>query len=118
MALGTGTLIIFAICSLVTVLALLRTLTNIIEHETDLHDLRIRLKEVQYERELQSAQMLGLIPTPSEHGDGKFEDVGDEPEMGDADRAIARAQDAAEQVAAGLDEMSSADPETETAEAA
>ena len=66
-------LIIFALCSAVTVIAMMRVLTNIIEHETDLHDLRNRVKELQYQRELRNAQIQGKIGVSS--GPGEVEIV-------------------------------------------
>jgi uncharacterized membrane protein (DUF106 family) len=67
--LSTPMLIIFVLCSTVTIIAMLRVLTNIIEHETDLHDLRNRVKELQYQRELRNAQVQGKIGVTQEIGE-------------------------------------------------
>ncbi|MFG0314360.1 MAG: hypothetical protein ACF8LL_09270 [Phycisphaerales bacterium] len=82
-----GMLAVFIICSAVAVLAMLRVLANIVEHETDLHDLRNRVKELQYQRELRNAQLSGRV--------GREQD--DPPK--DAIEATERAIDAAERVA-------------------
>ncbi len=89
MGLTTGMVLAFFICSAISVLAMYRVLTNIIEHETDLHDLRNRLKEVQFERELRDAQIRGLVAISN-----------DEP--ADAVEAVEKAQFAAQQVAEAL----------------
>lgn len=86
--LSTAMLVAFAIGSAITVLAMLRVLANIVEHETDLHDLRNRVKQLQYERELRQAQASGRLGKKS-----------DEPED-----AIERAIEAAEEVADAIDQ--------------
>lgn len=86
--LSTAMLVAFAIGSAIAVLAMLRVLANIVEHETDLHDLRNRVKQLQYERELRQAQASGRLGKKS-----------DEPED-----AIERAIEAAEEVADAIDQ--------------
>lgn len=95
MGLTTGMILAFFVCSAISVLAMYRVLTNIIEHETDLHDLRNRLKEVQFQRELRDAQIRGLIAMNK-----------DEP--ADAVEAVEQAQAAATQVADALGDASPA----------
>lgn len=89
--LSTAMLVAFAIGSAIAVLAMLRVLANIVEHETDLHDLRNRVKQLQYERELRQAQASGRLGKKS-----------DEPE--DAIEATERAIEAAEEVAEAIDQ--------------
>ena len=81
----------FIICSTIAVLAMMRVLSNIVEHETDLHDLRNRVKQLQYERELRNAQMSGRISKEA-------------PPPEDAAEATDRALEAAERVSDAIDE--------------
>ena len=64
--LSTAMLVILALSGTITVFAMMRVFTNIIEHETDLHDLRNRIKQLQFERQLYLARLSGHIP---EEGD-------------------------------------------------
>lgn len=59
--LSTGMLLVLIFCSGITVLAMMRVLATVIEHETDLHDLRNRIQQLQYERQLYYARMRGQI---------------------------------------------------------
>lgn len=54
-------LLVFLFASAITVLAMMRVFTNIVEHETDLHDLRNRIKQLQFERQLYLARLHGHI---------------------------------------------------------
>lgn len=93
--LGTAMLLLFVIASAVTVIAMLRVYTNIIEHETELHDLRNRVRQLQYDRQLHLARMHGQIPEESDV------EIVSEP---DAIEAVELASDAAEDVARALDQ--------------
>ena len=59
--LSTGMLIVFVFASAITVFAMMRVFTNIVEHETDLHDLRNRIKQLQFDRQLYMARIAGHI---------------------------------------------------------
>lgn len=105
MPLSTSISLVFIICSAITIVAMLRVLTNIVEHETDLHDLRNQLKDAQYQRELREAQIRGLVPVNG----GSSVEIG--VEMVDAEEAIDQAQHAASIVAEALDDsLPSASP--------
>jgi predicted RNase H-related nuclease YkuK (DUF458 family) len=64
--LSTAMLVILALSGTITVFAMMRVFTNIIEHETDLHDLRNRIKQLQFERQLYLARLSGHIPEESD----------------------------------------------------
>ena len=64
--LGTAMLLMFVLASAITVIAMLRVYANIIGHETDLHDLRNRVRQLQYDRQLYLARMNGQIPEESD----------------------------------------------------
>lgn len=87
-------LLMFMLASAITVIAMLRVYTNIIEHETDLHDLRNRVRQLQYERQLYLARIQGQIPEESDV------DIIEEPEPleTDAIEAVELASAAAEDV--------------------
>ncbi len=93
--LNTVMLLVFAIASGLTVLAMLRVFTNIVEHETDLHDLRNRIKQLQFERQLYLARLHGHIGPEI----GEVEILDDDPI-----EAVEQAQHAADQVAELLNE--------------
>ena len=59
--LSTGMILVFVIASAATVFAMMRVFTNIIEHETELHDLRNRIKQLQFEQQLYLARLHGQI---------------------------------------------------------
>ncbi len=95
MPLSSSMILVFLIFSTITVIAMMRVLTNIVEHETDLHDLRVQIQEVQYERELRDAQLRGLIPASV-------------PETHDPIEAVEQTQIAADNVAAAIENEASA----------
>lgn len=92
--LSTAMLLVFLIASAITVLAMMRVYANIVEHETDLHDLRNRIKQLQFERQLYLARLSGQIG-PEE---GEVEILEDDPI-----EAVEQAEQAAAQVAASLE---------------
>lgn len=59
-------LLMFVLASAITVIAMLRVYANIIGHETDLHDLRNRVRQLQYDRQLYLARMQGQISEESD----------------------------------------------------
>ena len=91
--LSTGMIVVLVFCSGITVLAMMRVLATVIEHETDLHDLRNRIQEIQYERQLYYARIRGHI--------------GAEEPM-DAVEAIELTEDAAERVREAIEEQPAA----------
>ncbi len=97
MGLSTGMILALVICSVISIIAMYRVLTNIVEHETELHDLRNRIKEIQYQRELRDAQLRGLVPATSV-------------EIDDPVEAIQNAEEAAAQAAQALEESTPQDP--------
>lgn len=76
---GTETLIwiILAATALVCVLSMLGVFASIIRHETDLHDLRNRVSELQFKYTLQLARLHGHIET--EESDSDVDIVEDAP---------------------------------------
>lgn len=102
MELTTTMTLALVVCSAISVIAMYRVLTNIVEHETELHDLRNRIKEIQYQRELRDAQLRGLVPATT--GD-----------VADPVEAIEIAQDAASQVAEALEESAPDQPTKQAA---
>lgn len=102
MGLSTGMLLALVICSAISVIAMYRVLTNIVEHETELHDLRNRIKEIQYQRELRDAQLRGLVPATSV-------------EIVDPVEAVEIAEEAAAQVAEVLEESTPQEPAEQAA---
>jgi hypothetical protein len=74
---GTETLIwiILAATVVVCVLSILGVFASIIRHETDLHDLRNRVSELQYRYTLQLARLHGHI---EEEADGQVDIVEDD----------------------------------------
>jgi hypothetical protein len=87
--LSTAMLLVFLLASGITVLAMMRVFTNIVEHETDLHDLRNRIKHLQFERQLYLARLHGHIGPEEE---GEIEILENDPI-----EAVERAEDAAAQ---------------------
>jgi len=57
----------------ITILAMLSVFANVIAHETQLHDLRNRVKELHYQHALYLARIDGQIP-----GEGEVEILPDE----------------------------------------
>lgn len=76
---GTETLIwiILAATALVCVLSMLGVFASIIRHETDLHDLRNRVAELQFSYTLQLARLHGHIESDESSSDVDI--VEDEP---------------------------------------
>lgn len=86
-------LLVLLLASGITVLAMMRVFANIVEHETDLHDLRNRIKHLQFQRQLYLARLQGHI-APEE--DGEVEVVVDSPieALEQAERSAAKAAQA------------------------
>lgn len=104
MPMSTSITLVFMICSAITIIAMMRVLTNIVEHETDLHDLRNQLKDAQYQRELREAQIRGLVPVVGEEGTGSKDGPMN------AEDAIDQAQAAASHVAEALEDTDLSSP--------
>jgi len=100
-ALSNAMLLMILFASAVTVLAMLRVFTNIIEHETELHDLRTRVKQLQFDQQLYLARISGQIPEES-----SVEIIDDDPEIvenADPIEAVELASDAADEVESAID---------------
>ncbi|HCT45860.1 MAG: hypothetical protein CMJ35_02580 [Phycisphaerae bacterium] len=85
--------------SSITVLAMLRVFANVIEHETDLHDLRNRVKALQYQKQLYLARIQGHIAEE----EGEIEILDDDPI-----EAVEQASQAALEVGEAIDAQSQA----------
>jgi uncharacterized membrane protein (DUF106 family) len=59
-------LLVFVIAGAITTLAMLSVFANVIQHETQLHDLRNRVKELQYNHAMYIARLSGAIPEEGE----------------------------------------------------
>lgn len=77
--LTAGMLIIFLIAGAITALAMLSVFSNVIEHETQLHDLRNRVRKLHYEHAMYLARLQGHIPENATDG-GDVLIIEDEPE--------------------------------------
>ncbi|MFG0245334.1 MAG: hypothetical protein ACF8MF_04690 [Phycisphaerales bacterium JB052] len=73
--LSNAMILMCLIGSSITVLAMLRVFANIIEHETELHDLRNRVKTLQYQKRLYLARIQGHIAEE----EGEIEILDDDP---------------------------------------
>lgn len=93
--LSTAMLLVLLIASGIAVLAMMRVFANIVEHETDLHDLRNRIKHLQFERQLYLARLHGQI--------GPEDEVIDFSENAPVE-AVEAAQQAAAQAEQSIDE--------------
>ncbi len=62
----TNMLIIFLLAGGITALAMLSVFANAIRHETQLHDLRNRVKELHYQHAMYLAKISGQIPEEGE----------------------------------------------------
>lgn len=58
---SSGMLLILLIAAVITTIAMLSVFSNIIEHETQLHDLRNRVKELHYQQAVYLARVNGRI---------------------------------------------------------
>ena len=103
MGLSTGMILALFVCSAISVIAMLRVLTNIVEHETELHDMRNRLKEIQYQQELRDAQIRGLVGVNNDEPENESEI-----EPKDAVKAVEQAEIAAQGVADALEDAAPA----------
>ena len=63
---SSGMLLIFLIAAVITTVAMLSVFSNIIEHETQLHDLRNRVKELHYKQAIYLARVNGRIAEEGE----------------------------------------------------
>ena len=61
LTLTTGMLIVLAIAGSITALAILSAFANVIGHETQIHDLRNRVKELHFQHALYLARMNSQI---------------------------------------------------------
>lgn len=84
--LTTGMLIVLFIASGITAMAMLSVFANVIGHETQLHDLRNKVKELHYQHAMYLARIEGLI---AEEGDVEIIDDAEE----DFDFEISQSQD-------------------------
>jgi len=94
-------LLVLVIASAITALAMLRVFANIIDHETELHDLRVRVRELGYEQELYLARLKGDIAEQSPSGPQGNQEL-------DPIQAVEQTQTASEQVLEALDSDRSA----------
>jgi hypothetical protein len=84
--LSTDTLIwmILAGTTVVCVLSILGVFASVVRHQTDLHDLRSRVAELQYGHNLQHARMHGHVDAESESGGVDILDDQSNPEIAEA----------------------------------
>lgn len=75
--LTTGMLIVLLIAAGITAMAMLSVFASVIEHETQLHDLRNRVRELHYQRAIYMARYRGQIGDSSE--EGEIEILDDDP---------------------------------------
>jgi len=92
-ALSTGMLLVFLLAAGITAVAVLSVFANVIDHETQLHDLRNRVRELHYQNILRSAKLSGHIPAQEE---GEIEILDDEGEPIEEGLAIEMGEEAIE----------------------
>ncbi len=75
--LSTAMLIVLLIAGGITVVAMLSVFANVIEHETQLHDLRNRVRELHFNHAMYMARFRGQIgDEPEEEGEIEILDDG------------------------------------------
>lgn len=89
--LSSGMFLVFLLACGLTALAMMRVFTNIVDHQTELHDLRNQVKQLQYDQQLHLARIQGQIDD-----EGDIE-ILDDPE--DAIEAVEQTETPAAEVA-------------------